>query len=180
MHLQNKLDSLETLFSNRFSYRSSHHVLKKKQKTKEFSFNPCFLKLHSLTVSYNDIPCWITMLLSNRKKERKKKGGENPIIEYAYWRMTIQKGAARMEMPFASILNSLLPRVRSRSRAFVVCVSMMKYHRVGHPLPLSFLSFHPAWGKEARIRPRSSDWSPDFSTRRIVAGLDKRWKVWFD
>ena len=51
--------------------------------------------------------------------------------------MTIQKGAARIEMPLASILNSLLTRDRSRSQAFVACVSMMKYERVafvGHPL----------------------------------------------
>lgn len=93
--------------------------------------------------------------------------------------MTIQKRAARVEMPFASILNSLLPRVRSRSRAFVVRVSMMKYDRVasvGHlfhffslSLSLSFLSFY---GKIRKRELGNAFRLPlidrDFSTRQIV------------
>lgn len=83
------------------------------------------------------------MKKKERERERIKREGKNPIIELAHWRMTIQKGAARIEMPLASILNSLLARDRSRSQAFVVCVSMMKYERVtcsldSHSLP--FLS----------------------------------------
>ena len=76
-----------------------------------------------------------------RERERMKREGKNPIIELAHWRMTIQKGAARIEMPLASILNSLLARDRSRSQAFVVCVSMMKYERVTCPLDSHSLPF---------------------------------------
>lgn len=78
-----------------------------------------------------------------------------------------------MEMPFASILNSLLPRVRSRSRAFVVCVSMMKYHRVGHPLS-SIFPFIPRG-----IRKRELGRVPPIDLRFFNStdrhtGLDKR------